>query len=130
MSNCKPAFYLDTLHELPQQIHVHFTHQFNSNTFRLSKELHITQQQAPHANRNNEHYCRRWISLKTIQELESTEKTATFGLQISSYENSSNEYIVFSSATPDPFRKKLNRSVSIGLLLAPHLKKKLQFTKD
>ncbi|MDG2193837.1 MAG: helix-turn-helix domain-containing protein [Polaribacter sp.] len=135
--NCSvETFYQRLTNILPKQFHIknlfflRFTHQFNSNTFRLSKELHITQQQAPHANRNNEHYCRRWVSLKTIQELESTEKTATFGLQISSYKNPNNEYIVFSSATPDPFRKNLNRSVSIGLLLSPHLKKKLRFTKD
>jgi len=69
--------------------------------------LHITQQQAPHANRNHEHYCRRWISIKTIQDLENSSKErATFGIQISSYENQKNEYLVLSSATPDPFKKE------------------------
>ena len=32
-----------------------------------------------------------------------------------------------SSATPDPFRKELNRSISIGFLISSHLKKKLKF---
>ena len=108
-----------------------FTHKENSPEFKLSKELHITQQQSPHANRNNEHYCRRWISLKTIQDLENSSKErATFGVQISSYENQKNEYLVLSSATPDPFKKDINRSVSLGLLLSPHLKKKLTFLKE
>ena len=97
--------------------------------YRLDKELHITQQQAPHANRSNEHYCRRWVSIKTIQDLEkSTNKKATFHIQISSYVDQKNEYLVLSSATPDPFKKDINRSVSIGLLLSPHLKKKLNLT--
>jgi hypothetical protein len=108
-----------------------FTHKENSLEYKLSKELHITQQQAPHANRNHEHYCRRWISIKTIQDLEkSSKERATFGIQISSYENQKNEYLVLSSATPDPFKKDINRSVSIGLLLSPHLKKKLTFLKE
>mgnify|MGYP003665686050 FL=1 len=108
-----------------------FTHQTNSPEFRLNKELHITQQQAPHANRNNEHYCRRWVSIKTIQDLENSIKSrATFGIQISSYINQKNEYLVLSSATQDPFKKDISRSVSIGLLLSPHLKKKFTFLKE
>jgi hypothetical protein len=108
-----------------------FTHQENSSEFRLNKELHITQQQTPHANRNNEHYCRRWVSIKTIQDLEkSLKERATFGIQISSYVNQKNEYLVLSSATQDPFKKDISRSVSLGLLLSPHLKKKLKFLKE
>jgi hypothetical protein len=108
-----------------------FTHSENHFEYRLNKELHITQQQAPRANRNNEHYCRRWISIKTIQDLEKTSKTRpTFGAQISSYIDQKNEYLVLSSATQDPFKKDINRSVSIGMLLSPHLKKKLNFFKE
>jgi hypothetical protein len=105
-----------------------FTHKEKHDEYRLDKELHITQQQTPHANRNNDHYCRRWISIKTIQDLENAPSDhATFGAQISSYVNQKNEYLVLSSATKDPFKKNINRSVSIGLLLSPQLKKKLNF---
>ena len=136
--NCsQETFYQRLTNILPRYFNIknlfflRFTHKENSLEFKLSKELHITQQQAPHANRNNEHYCRRWISLKTIQDLENSSKErATFGIQISSYENQKNEYLVLSSATPDPFKKDINRSVSLGLLLSPHLKKKLTFLKE
>jgi len=125
LTNILPKFF-----NIKNLFFLRFIHKTHSPEFRLSKELHITQQQAPHANRNNEHYCRRWISIKTIQELEkSSKKRATFGVQISSYENK-NEYLVLSSATPDPFKKDINRSVSIGLLLSPHLKKKLRFFNE
>ena len=93
--------------------------------------MHITQQQAPHANRNNEHYCRRWASIKTIKALETSKKDrSTFGVQISSYVNQKNEYLVLSSAAQDPFKKNISRSVTIGVLLSPQLKKKINFLKE
>lgn len=136
--NCsQETFYQRLTNILPKYFNIknlfflRFTHNQNSENFRLSKELHITQQQAPHANRNHEHYCRRWISIKTIEDFKkSSKKRATFGIQISSYENENNEYLVLSSATSDPFKKDIQRSVSIGMLLSNHLKKKLQFLKE
>ncbi len=136
--NCSDeTFYQRLTNILPKHFNIknlfflRFTHEENSSTFKLSKELHITQQQAPHANRNNEHYCRRWVSIKTIQDLEnSTDKNSSYGIQISAYDNSKNEYLVLSAATSDPFKEKNNRSVSIGMLLSPHLKKKIQFFKE
>lgn len=136
--NCsQETFYQRLTNILPKYFNIknlfflRFTHQENHVEYKLSKELHITQQQAPHANRNNEHYCRRWVSLKTIDDLEkSIKKRVTFGAQISSYENQKNEYLVLSSATTDPFKKEINRSVSLGLLLSPQLKKKLSFFKE
>ncbi len=136
--NCShETFYQRLTNILPKQFHIknlfflRFTHKENSSEYRLTKELHITQQQAPYANKNNDHYCRRWISIKTIQDLEkSNKKRDTFGIQISSYENINSEYLVLSSATQDPFKKNINRSVTIGLLLSTHLKKKLRFLKE
>ena len=51
-------------------------------------------------------------------------------MQISSYVNQKNEYLVLSSATSDPFKKDISRSVSLGMLLSPHLKKKLHFFNE
>ena len=132
--NCsEESFYQRLTNILPKFFHIknlfflRFTHKLGSPKFRLTKELHITQQQTPHANRNNEHYCRRWVSIQSIKELEKTNTNSAFGIQISSYENPENKYLVLSSATPDPFRKELNRSISIGFLISSHLKKKLKF---
>ncbi|MCH3884746.1 helix-turn-helix domain-containing protein [Tenacibaculum aquimarinum] len=126
LTNILPKYY-----NIKNLFFLRFTHKLNSPEFRLNKELHITQQQAPHANRNNEHYCRRWISIKTIQDLEKSSKTRPeFGAQISSYVNQKNEYLVLSSATKDPFKEDINRSVSIGMLLSANLKKKLNFLRE
>lgn len=136
--NCSDeTFYQRLTNILPEHFNIknlfflRFTHKENTPNFRLTKELHITQQQTPHANRNNEHYCRRWISINTIQELEqSSTKNSAYGIQISSYQNSKNEYLVLSAATSDPFKENINRSVSLGMLLSPHLKNKLRFFKE
>ena len=136
--NCSDeTFYQRLTNILPKHFNIknlfflRFTHKIDSQEFRLTKELHITQQQAPHANMNNEHYCRRWTSINTIKDLEENpDKKSAYGIQISSYENSKNEYLVLSAATADPFKNEINRSVSIGLLLSPHLKKKLHFFKN
>ena len=118
--NCsQETFYQRLTNILPKHFNIknlfflRFTHKENSSEFKLSKELHITQQQAPHANKNNEHYCRRWTSIKTIQNLEkSTGDRSTFGIQVSSYENQKNEYLVLSSATTDPFKKEITHIIN------------------
>jgi hypothetical protein len=63
----------------------------------------------------NEHYCRRWISVKTIVQSIEQNSTLFFDAQISRYENSGNEFL-FSSATEDPFKDCL-RSISVGILI-------------
>ena len=97
----------------------------------MNKELHITQQQAPHANESNEHYCRRWVSLRTLDILaKQPKKKHVFDIQISDYPDSNSQYLVFSSATANPFKKNINGSVSIGILISPHLKKHIKFLDD
>ena len=103
------------------------SHKIGADTYQIKKELHITNQQEPHANEMNEHYCRRWVSIKTIEQLLQLGKTHFFDAQVSRYENSSNEYLVFSSATPDPFKKDCLRSISVGILITPSVKKKFKF---
>lgn len=131
------TFYQRLTNILPKHFHfknlffLRFTHRTGSNTYRLSKELHITQQQAPHATELQEHYCRRWVSLRTLNTLENTpEQQHVFDVQISDYPHSNNQYLVFSSATSDPFKKDINRSISLGMLVSPHLKKHVQFLND
>ena len=131
------TFYQRLTNILPKHFHfknlffLRFSHKTGSDTFRLSKELHITQQQAPHATELQEHYCRRWVSLRTLTTLEATEEQHhVFDAQISDYPQSNNQYFVFSSATSDPFKKDINRSVSLGMLVSPNLKKHIRFLND
>ena len=116
--------------QLKNLFFLRLSHQIGSDTYQIKKELHITNQQEPHANEMNEHYCRRWVSVKTIVEAIKQNKTHCFSAQISRYDNSSNEYLVFSSATEDPFKKDCLRSISVGILITPSMKKKFKFMEN
>lgn len=136
-TNSPETFYQRLTNILPKQFHfknlffLRFTHKVGSKTYKLDKELHITQQQEPYANDSNEHYCRRWVSLRTLNKLaKHPKKKHVFDIQISDYPASNSQYLVFSSATSDPFKIKFNRSVSIGILISPHLKKHINFLND
>ncbi len=99
--------------------------------FQLTKELHITNLLEPHANERNEHYCRRWVSIRTLAEIANeNNKNEVFDAQVSSYIHTDNEYFVISSATSDPFRKGYYRSVALGVLIAPHSSSKISFLND
>ena len=107
-----------------------FNYKPERNDFQLTKELHITNLLEPHANENNEHYCRRWISLKTLKEIPNSKESHLFDAQISSYNHTENEYFVMSSATKDPFRNGHYRSIALGIMISSHSQSKIQFLED
>jgi predicted transcriptional regulator/DNA-binding XRE family transcriptional regulator len=107
-----------------------FSNKSERNDFQLTKELHITNLQEPHANENNEHYCRRWVSIKTLKEIATTKENHLFEAQISSYNHTDNEYLVLASAAKDPFRTGYFRSIALGILISPHSQSKIAFLND
>ncbi|MBR9853057.1 MAG: helix-turn-helix domain-containing protein [Algicola sp.] len=105
-------------------------HKEGSNRFEITKELHLTHHHSPHGNEANEKYCRRWVAIRVLQEIAKTSTEHLMDVQISHYPNDGLSYLVFSSATADPFKKDEYRSVSLGLLINSELKKKVQFLDD
>jgi len=107
-----------------------FNYKKGTNDFRLTKELHLSHQHSPRANEVNEKYCRRWVSLEVLKDIEKEEKDHVFGMQISNYPEYDMKYLVFSSATKDPFKENQYRSITIGLLMNKQLLQKLHFIND
>ncbi|WP_299796772.1 helix-turn-helix transcriptional regulator [uncultured Maribacter sp.] len=107
-----------------------FTHRLGSKKYHLKKELHLSHQHSPRANETNEHYCRRWVSLKVLNDIKMSQQDHEFDCQVSEYEGEDNSYIVFSSATKDPFKDDQYRSISIGLLMNKQLARKIKFLDD
>lgn len=107
-----------------------FNYKPERNDFQLTKELHITNLLEPHGNENNEHYCRRWISLKTLKDIPTSKENHLFDSQISSYNHTDNEYFVLSSATKDPFRNGYYRSIALGIMISSHSQSKMHFLND
>ncbi|WP_116769756.1 helix-turn-helix domain-containing protein [Maribacter litoralis] len=129
------TFYQRLTNLLPKDFNIQklfflrFAHEAGSSNFYLNKELHLPNQQSPHANETNEHYCRRWVSLKVLEQIAINKQDHIFDLQISQYPDDVS-YLVFSSATKDPFKDTQYRSISIGLLIDKQLKRKIAFLQD
>lgn len=135
--NASPeSFYQRLTNILPKDFNIHnlfflrFTHKAGEDKFYLTKELHLTHHHSPRANESNEKYCRRWMSLKVLQDISKRKKEHVFDLQISHYPNTKDSYLVLSSATVDPFKDNQYRSISIGLLINNQLKRKIGFLND
>jgi len=135
--NASPeTFYQRLTNILPKEFNIknlfflRITHKADSGKYYLNKELHLTHHHSPRANETNEHYCRRWMSLKVIKEISKSKNSHEFDVQISNYPSHENRYLIFSSATKDPFRENQFRSISIGLLINKQLERKLKFLED
>jgi len=135
--NASPeSFYQRLTNILPKAFNIQdlfflrFTHNAGSENFHLKKELHLSHQHSPRSNETNEHYCRRWVSLKVLKDISKSKKAHEFDIQISNYPGDNTKYLVLSSATKDPFRDNQYRSISIGLLMNKQLERKLKFLDD
>lgn len=101
----------------------------------LTKELHLSGQHNPHANQVNEHYCRRWISITMLKEVNKLSKAGNYtrpiaGIQRSQYVNSKNEYLCITLARPLNRKPELSSSVTLGFLINNELKKRVKFWGD
>jgi len=128
------TYYQRLTNILPKVFHfknlffLRFTNKNGENRYKLSKELHITQQQPPTANETHERYCRRWISIDILNRVGQNEIISD--IQISNYPGNDLSYLLISSATKDPFKENHHRSISIGLLISPLLTSKINFIND
>ena len=105
-----------------------FTQKENQESIQIMKELHLNQQQAPHAKATNEHYCRRWVAVKNMMNLQKNERVSD--IQISNYIDHGLSYLVFSTSQKNPFSDGTNRSYCLGILLNSTTVKKIKFAKD
>ncbi|WMN11369.1 XRE family transcriptional regulator [Marivirga salinae] len=106
----------------------------NEETFKLTKEMHLSGLHNPHGTALDQHYCRRWASIEILKELRSQagdgQDKVKCKVQRSQYVNSDNEYLIISLAKPSNKNIGQNSSVSIGLLITPAMKRKVKFYSD
>ena len=133
-TNSPETFYYRLTNILPQEhgikdlFYLCFTKKKNSDKLEILKEIHLNQQQAPHANATNEHYCRRWIAVKNLMNLKENETLTD--AQISHYKDSGLTYLVLSTSQKNPFSDGTNRSYCLGILLNSTSLKKITFAKS
>ena len=137
LTNLVPRFF-----GLKQLFFLRFNHTKDNgkenDDYELNKELHLAGLYNPHGNMLNEHYCRRWVSISVLKDLEkvqlSKSKKASNGVicsaQRSQYIDSENEYLCISLARAINPTPNTNSSVTIGFLVTKEFKRKVKFWKD
>jgi transcriptional regulator with XRE-family HTH domain/predicted transcriptional regulator len=116
--------------DLQQLFFLRFFHtQSEGEVYDLNKELHLAGLYNPHGSKTQEHYCRRWISLNILKDLEkNTTKKIFCKAQRSKYIDSENEFFCISMA----YQLSPNKtcSVTIGFLMTDSFKEKVNFWDD
>ena len=104
-----------------------------SKDFNLTKELHLSKQHDPQESKN-ENYCRRWVSLKILDDLsiaqQKTPDEILIQAQISDYEDAGNQYFVISIARSINILENTNVSISLGFEIDKEVSEKIAFIND
>lgn len=122
--------------DLPKVFFLRVIHDLETDTFEIDKELHLNRRHQPHASGLNEKYCRRWLSITLLRELQQMQQQSDAntalrsGAQRASFVDSGEEYLCLSVAKvgyPTPDR---NVSVTIGILLDDQARQTIRFWDD
>ena len=113
-----------------------FIHDLDRNGFDMDKELHLNRRHQPHASGLNEHYCRRWLSLTMLRDLQQQQQVTDnpalmlTGVQRASFLDTGEEYLCIAVAKPGYPSVGRNVSVTLGVLLDAHAKRTIRFWDD
>ena len=94
--------------------------------FKVDKELHLHKTHHAHGTGLSEHYCRKWLSLSLLEDLQSNKQLELMaGAQRSHYFGTKDEYLMLSIARPAYPSPDKNVSVSLGLLIDKNLRENM-----
>ncbi len=130
LTNILPRFFgMDKLFFL------RFLHDPGADTFEIDKELHLSRRHHPHGNALSEHYCRRWVALSLLRDLNQLQQEGKFvdtivRAQRSHYIGTEDEYLCLTIARPAYPTPNRNVSVTIGLLANEETRNRIAFFED
>ena len=122
--------------DLHKVFFLRFIHNLDNNRFDIDKELHLNRRHQPHASGLNEHYCRRWISLTLLNDLQTYQQQTgdhsrmLTGVQRAKFHDTQEEYLCFAVAKPGYPTKNRNVSVTLGILLDEQARQVIRFWDD
>ena len=126
LTNVIPQFF-----GLRELFFLRFAHDRGTDDYVIDKELHLNRRHHPHENGLLEHYCRRWVSLKLLHELDrDPSDNLRIEVQRSHYFGTDDEYLCISLARTDYPRPGKNVSVTLGLLVNEDLRREIAFIDD
>lgn len=124
---------------IPQHfdIQIHFLrfHQ-EEEKFRLIKHLNMNQLLVPGGIGLREHYCRRWLSMRLLQEMDERQSAGETDLfpppdvHISRYLEAEERYLAFGYARSLLLSPGVNSSVTVGFRVTPDLSRTVKFLDD
>lgn len=125
MTNILPQFL-----NLEQVFFLRFLHTHGSNQYEINKELHLSRKHHPQSTASSEHYCRRWLAIKSLENLEQNKSGGYFiiAAQLSAYNNTNDIYLCITIARRD--NETRSSSVTIGILIEPDTVSKINFLDD
>lgn len=130
LTNILPRFF-----DMPKLFFLRFLHEPSSDRFEIDKELHLSRRHQPHSNGLFEQYCRRWVALSLLNDLDSMQREGKsvdtiVRAQRSHYIGTEDEYLCITLARPSYPSPNRNVSVTLGLLMTPQLRQQIRFLDD
>ncbi len=132
---------IPTALELPQLHFLRLHSKVGSQRYDLTKHLNMSQLPLPHGLGLHEHYCRRWLSVQVLRELEQRQQQGRgrdignvqaplVGVQRSHFVGDETEYFCMSLARPLVLTPGTNTSVTLGFRVDEAFKKRVRFWDD
>ncbi|MBK6931754.1 MAG: helix-turn-helix transcriptional regulator [Saprospirales bacterium] len=122
--------------DLQKVFFLRFIHDLERDKFDIDKELHLNRRHQPHASGLDEHYCRRWLSISLLRDLQNYQRQSgdhtrpLAGVQRALFADSQEEYICFAVAKPGFPTLDRNVSVTLGILLDEQARQVIRFWDD
>jgi len=126
---------------LPRHFHIGELHFLRfasvpgSGTYRLTKHFNMSQVPIPAGIGLNEHYCRRWLSVEVLQDLEKRPMPAdadhpVIGVQRSVFMDRDTEFFCIALARPLALTPGTNTSVTLGFRMTDRFRRTVRFAED
>lgn len=120
---------------LQQMYFVRFDHRRGTSDIRIGKELHYQRMHASHSIGVNEHYCRRWVSVRTLVDFEKRQSatgnaTTLAAAQRSRVHATGAEYFSISLAHSNTLDAARNSCVTLGFVVNDAFRKAVAFSQD
>lgn len=122
--------------DLHKVFFLRFIHDLEKNKFDIDKELHLNRRHQPHASGLDEHYCRRWLSVSLLRDLQAYQDQSgdhtrpLSGVQRALFADSNEEYLCVAVAKPGYPTVDRNVSVTLGILLDDKARQVIHFWND
>ncbi len=120
---------------LDQMYFLRFEHYADTGRYRAAKELHFTRMHSTHSVGVNEHYCRRWVTMRLLRELAEARQTGNppdvlAGAQRSKFVGGGSDYFSLSMAGSSGLRPGVSACVTLGFAMTDAFKEKVKFWND